>query len=200
MKTKIYNLKGETTGEIELSDKIFARPWNADLVHQILIAQQANRRIPWAHTKGRGEVSGGGKKPWKQKHTGRARHGSIRSPIWRGGGVTHGPIKEKDYSQKINKKMLRAALYSVLSKKLADGQLKVMDSLELEAPKTKIVSQFVKNYLPALLVPATGNKNIYRASRNIQRLKSLNGASLNVGDLLKYKNVWLDKKAVEEIK
>jgi len=183
-----------------LSDKIFARPWNPDLVHQTLLAQQANRRLPWAHTKGRGEVRGGGRKPWKQKHTGRARHGSIRSPIWRGGGVTHGPIKEKDYSQKINKKMLRAAIYSVLSKKLADGQLRVVDSLELDKPKTKSAFSAVKNYLPALLVPATGNKNIYRAARNIPKAKSLNGASLNVEDLLKYKNVLMDQKAVAEIR
>lgn len=200
MKAPVYNLKGESVGEVELSDKIFARDWNTDLVHQVLLAQQANQRLPWAHAKTRGEVSGGGKKPWKQKHTGRARHGSIRSPIWRGGGVTHGPTKERDFSQKINKKMLRAAIYSVLSKKLADGQLKVINSLELEAPKTKIAAQSVKNYLPALLVPATGNKNIYRASRNIPRLKSLNGASLNVEDLLKYKNVLLDQKAISEIK
>src|SRR3989344_8010007 len=142
MKTQVYNLKGEKVGDIELSDKIFARDWNPDLVHQVMLAQAANRRHPWAHTKNRGEVRGGGIKPWKQKHTGRSRQGSIRSPIWKGGGVSHGPVSERDFSKKINKKMLRAAIYSVLSKKLSDGQLKVIDSLELEAPKTKIASQF----------------------------------------------------------
>lgn len=200
MKAPVYNLQNEAVGEVELSDKIFARPWNADLVHQALLAQQANRRIPWAHTKGRSEVSGGGKKPWKQKHTGRARHGSIRSPIWRGGGTTHGPSKERDFSQKINKKMLRAAIYSVLSKKLAEGKLKVVDSLVLELPKTKTLFSAIKNVLPALLVSTIKNQNLNRASRNIPRAKSLNGASLNVEDLLKYKNILLDQNAVAEIK
>lgn len=200
MKTKLYNLKGEAIGEVELSDKIFAREWNSDLVHQALLAQQANRRLPWAHAKNRGEVRGGGKKPWKQKHTGRARHGSIRSPLWKGGGVTHGPVKDRDYSQKINKKMLRAAIYSVLSKKLAEGQLKVVDSLNLEAPKTKLLFSVIKNFLPAILVATAENKSINRASRNIQKAKSLNGPSLNVEDLLKYKNVLVDQKALEEIK
>lgn len=200
MKTKLYNLKGEAIGEVELSDKIFAREWNSDLVHQALLAQQANRRLPWAHAKNRGEVRGGGKKPWKQKHTGRARHGSIRSPLWKGGGVTHGPVKDRDYSQKINKKMLRVAIYSVLSKKLAEGQLKVVDSLNLEAPKTKLLFSVIKNFLPAVLVAAAENKSINRASRNIQKAKSLNGSSLNVEDLLKYKNVLVEKKAIAEIK
>ena len=200
MKTQVYNLKGDAVGEIELSDKIFAREWNSDLVHQALITQEANRRIPWAHAKGRGEVRGGGIKPWKQKHTGRSRQGSIRSPIWKGGGVSHGPVSERDFSKKINKKMLRAAIYSVLSKKLSDGQLKVVDSLDLEAPKTKLLFGAIKNYLPALLVPSTKNKMISRASRNISRTKSLNGASLNVADLLKYKNILLDQKAIAEIK
>ncbi len=201
MKTQIYNLKGEAVGDIELSDKIFAREWNADLVHQALVSQQANRRLPWAHSKNRAEVSGGGKKPWKQKHTGRARHGSIRSPIWRGGGVTHGPVVERDYSKKINKKMLRVAIHSVLSKKLADGQLKILDSMEVAAPKTKLMFNAVKNFLPALLVAATKNvKLVNRVSRNIPKAKSLNGPSLNVEDLLKFKNVLVEKNAVEEIK
>lgn len=201
MQTKIYNLKGEVVGDMELSDRIFAREWNADLVHQILLAQAANRRLPWAHAKNRGDVSGGGIKPWKQKHTGRARHGSIRSPLWKGGGVTHGPRKDRDYSQKVNKKMLRAAIHAVLSKKLADGQLKVVDSMELEAPKTKLMYQAIKNSLPALMVAETRhNKFVSRASRNIPKVKSLNGASLNVEDLLKYKNVLIEKNAVAEIK
>lgn len=199
MKTSIYNLKGESVGEIELSEKIFSRAWNPDLVHQAVLAQQANRRLPWAHAKGRGEVSGGGRKPWKQKHTGRARHGSIRSPIWKGGGASHGPNKERDYSQKINKKMLRGAIHAVLSKKLSDGQLKIVDSLET-TPKTKAIFGGIKAFLPALLVAAATNKSISRASRNIPRAKSLNGASLNVVDLLKYKNILLEEKAVAEIK
>lgn len=200
MKTQVYNLKGDKVGEVELSEKVFGLAWNSDLVHQALLAQQANRRLPWAHTKNRGEVRGGGRKPWKQKHTGRARHGSIRSPIWKGGGVTHGPTNERDYSQKINKKMLRGAIHAILSKKLADGDLRVIDSLGLEAPKTKPLFNSVKAFLPALLIAATENKAISRASRNIPRAKSLSGTSLNVVDLLKYKNVLLDQKALAEIK
>ncbi len=200
MKAQVDNLKGESVGEIELSDQIFAREWNPDLVHQVMLAQAANRRLPWAHAKNRGEVRGGGKKPWKQKHTGRARHGSIRSPIWKGGGVTHGPVKDRDYSVKVNKKMAKAAVYSVLSKKLADGHLKVIDSLEIETPKTKALFNSVKNFLPALLIAAKENKNIARASGNIPRAKSLSGANLNIEDIIKYKNILLDKTAVAEIK
>lgn len=201
MKAQVYNLKGDVVGDIELSDKIFAREWNPDLVHQIALSQAANRRSPWAHSKNRAEVRGGGVKPWKQKHTGRARHGSIRSPIWKGGGVTHGPVAERDYSKKVNKKMLRAALHSVLSKKLADGQLRVVESLETGAPKTKVMFGAIKNYLPALLVPETKHAQfVGRSSRNIPKAKSLNGASLNVEDLLRYKNVLLEKSAIAEIK
>ncbi|MBI2025081.1 MAG: 50S ribosomal protein L4 [Candidatus Harrisonbacteria bacterium] len=200
MKAKLYNIKGDAIGDMELKDEIFARPWNPDLVHQALITQTANRRKPWAHTKGRSEVRGGGRKPWKQKHTGRSRQGSSRSPIWRGGGITHGPLNERNYERKINKKMLRAAIHSVLSKKLLEGELRVVDSLELKEPKTKILFNEIKKVIPALLIANTGNKNIFRASRNIPKVKSLNGASINVEDLLKYKNVLLDKKAVAEIK
>ncbi len=200
MKASVYNLKGDAIGEIDLPEKVFAREWNSDLVHQVLLAQAANRRLPWAHAKNRGEVRGGGKKPWKQKHTGRARHGSIRSPIWKGGGATHGPVKERDYSQKVNKKMARAAIYSILSKKLADGHLKVIDSLELETAKTKALFASIKSFLPALLIAAKENKNIARASNNIPRARSLSGANLNIHDVMKYKNILVDKKAVAEIK
>ena len=103
MKTNLYNTKNEVVGEIDLPKEIFAKAWNADLVHQVLSAQMSNRRQPWAHTKTRADVSGGGKKPWKQKHTGRARHGSIRSPIWKGGGVTFGPTNERNFEKKVNK-------------------------------------------------------------------------------------------------
>ena len=102
METNVYNQKGEKVSEIKLSDTVFGLPWNSDLVHQVVVAMTANIRSPWAHTKTRGEVSGGGRKPWRQKGLGKARHGSIRSPIWVGGGVAHGPRKDKDYSVKIN--------------------------------------------------------------------------------------------------
>ncbi len=200
MKTQVYNLKGDVVGDMELSDKIFAREWNPDLVHQISLSQAANRRSPWAHSKNRAEVRGGGIKPWKQKHTGRARAGSIRSPIWKGGGVTHGPVVERDYSKKVNKKMMRAAIYSVLSKKLADGHLKVVDTLEIGAPKTKVMFEAIKKLLPALLVAETKNSQLVgRTSRNIPKVKSTNGASINVEDLLRYKNILVEKSAVAEI-
>src|SRR3989339_1920927 len=137
METQIYNQKGKSVGKFELPESIFGVPWNGDLVHQVVTAVQANARTPVAHTKTRGEVRGGGKKPWKQKGTGRARHGSTRSPIWKGGGVTHGPRNDKVYDQKINKKMKAKALYTVLSEKLRKGQLIFVEELNLKAIKTK---------------------------------------------------------------
>lgn len=133
----IYNQKGASAGSIALPKSVFGVKWNADLVHQVVLAMMANKRAGTAHTKDRSEVSGGGKKPWKQKGTGRARHGSSRSPIWVGGGVTFGPRAEKDYSQKINKKMRTKALFSVLSKKNADGAVLFIDTLSFDAMKTK---------------------------------------------------------------
>src|SRR5581483_12233223 len=125
MKTDLYNLRNEKVGTAELPDAVFGARWNAAVVKQVLDAQLANRRRPWAHTKDRSDVQGGGKKPWRQKGTGRARHGSIRSPLWVGGGVSHGPRNERDYSQKVNKKMKRAALFVALSRKMKDDEIKV---------------------------------------------------------------------------
>ncbi len=200
MKIPLYNLKGETVGETEVSDDIFGRRWNGALVKQVLLAQQANRRQPLAHTKTRGEVSGGGRKPWRQKHTGRARHGSIRSPIWKGGGVTHGPRKERDFSQKVNRKMRRTAIHAALSRKLRDGELRVIDSLAASSPKTKDFAPLVQPYRSALLVPSQANKLIFRVSRNIPKMYALRPQSLNVEDILKYKNVLIEQGAVAEIR
>lgn len=183
-------------GEVDLPDQIFSVKWNPDLVHQAITTIVANRRQPLAHTKDRSEVRGGGKKPYKQKHTGRARHGSIRSPIWVGGGVTFGPRNDRDFSKKINKKMARLALHSALSKKLSDGELKVVDSLEINQPKTKELNWVSKS---TLLVPAVENKAIYRASANLPKVKSLDPRSLNVEDVAKYKNVLIDQKAIEYV-
>jgi large subunit ribosomal protein L4 len=137
MKATVYNQKGTKAGEVNLPEAVFGARWNPDLVHQVVTSMQANERMGTAHTKDRSEVAGGGRKPWKQKGTGRARHGSTRSPIWRHGGVTHGPRNEKDYSQKINTKMKAAALYSVLSEKLRQNEVIFVDSLGFEAPKAK---------------------------------------------------------------
>jgi len=137
MESKIYNQKGEESGKVTLPESVFGLPWNADLVHQVLVSMQANLRNPVAHVKDRGDVRGGGKKPWRQKGTGRARHGSIRSPIWVGGGVTHGPNKDKVFARKINKTMKAKALYVVLSKKFKDKEVLFVDALSLKAAKTK---------------------------------------------------------------
>ncbi len=133
----VYSTDGKKAGTISLSEKVFGAQWNADLVHQVVIGMQANARSPWAHTKDRSEVAGGGRKPWKQKGTGRARHGSTRSPIWRHGGVTFGPRNEKDYSVKINRKMRSNALFAVLSKKYAAGEILFVNELSMKEPKTK---------------------------------------------------------------
>lgn len=143
METTIYSNKGAKAGSLKLPENVFDLPWNGDLVHQVAIAMQANARDSVAHTKGRGEVSGGGKKPWRQKGTGRARVGSTRSPIWRHGGVTHGPLGEKDYSQKINRKMRTKALFTVLSQKLRDGEIMFVDNFDLAGIKTKDASKIL---------------------------------------------------------
>jgi large subunit ribosomal protein L4 len=136
METKIYNIQGKESGKVTLPENIFGLPWNADLVHQVVVAMQANARHGNAHTKGRGEVRGGGRKPWQQKGTGRARHGSSRSPIWKGGGVTHGPLSQKVYAQKVNRSMRQKALLVTLSKKYKDGEVIFVDAITLAAPKT----------------------------------------------------------------
>lgn len=134
----IFSMDGAKVGTIALPAKLFSAPWKADLVHQVTTAMQANLRQSRAHTKDRAEVSGGGKKPWKQKGTGQARHASTRSPIWRHGGVTFGPRTDRDYSEKINKKMRMGALVSALSKKAADGELILVDKFAFAEPKTKV--------------------------------------------------------------
>lgn len=138
LEAQVYTMDGKTSGTVALPADVFGAPWNADLVHQVVLGMQANARPTIAHTKFRGEVRGGGKKPWKQKGTGRARHGSRRSPIWVGGGTTHGPRAERDYSVKINRKMRSVALASLLSKKFKEGEVIFVDALSFAEPKTKL--------------------------------------------------------------
>ena len=145
MEAKIYNSKGKEAGKIELPESVFALNWNADLVHQVATSMMTAARTPVAHVKDRGEVRGGGKKPWKQKGTGRARHGSSRSPIWVGGGVAHGPRNDKNFDRKINKKARSKALATILSAKLKDGEVIFVDSLDLKAPKTSEAAVVLKN-------------------------------------------------------
>lgn len=136
MKAVIYNQQGEKSSSMELPEELFGVKWNGDLVHQVVLSMQANARTPVAHTKDRSEVSGTGRKPWRQKGSGRARHGSRLSPIWVGGGVAHGPTKERNFSQKINRKMKAKALACVLSQKMADNEIILVDQLRFEEPKT----------------------------------------------------------------
>lgn len=206
MNTDLYNLKNERAGTVELPERVFGVKWNPDLVHQALRVQLNGRRNQSAHAKDRSEVSGGGKKPWRQKGTGRARHGSIRSPLWKGGGVTHGPTKERDYTLKINKKMKQLAIFSVLARRLKDGEIKIIDSLVIKEPKTKILNDSLKGFIPekkmtlnALIIPAEGDKNIYKATRNLAKIGTTSAKSLNIHDLLKHKQILMDKSAVAVI-
>ena len=181
---------------------------NQDLVHQVAVAQMANRRQVLAHSRGRGEVSGGGKKPWRQKGTGRARHGSIRSPIWRKGGVTFGPTKERVFKQKINKKMRRRALLMVLSEKAKKNLLIVLDELKLETPKTKLFVKLIENWKLKIedfkdgsyLIALSGaDKNVILASRNLESAEIRQAKDLNVLDLLNSKYLLMPKEAIKVI-
>lgn len=145
MEAKIYNSEGKETNIIVLKDEVFGLSWNNDLVHQVVVTMQNNARVSIAHAKDRSEVSGGGHKPWRQKGTGRARHGSNRSPIWIGGGATHGPLSEKKYGGKLNKKMRIKALFVVLSEKIRKGEVLFVDSLNLDEPKTKDAKKVLEN-------------------------------------------------------
>lgn len=206
MKTDILNFKNEKVDTFELPENLFNVKWNPSLVHQIWNAMAANKRRPWAHTKGRGDVRGGGKKPWRQKGTGRARAGSSRSPIWKGGGVTFGPDKIKNYGQKINKKMKTAALLSVLSHKVKDGEFKILNELDIAKPKTKLVSNILDNLLnknkknnpSVLIVPSEPKKDLIRAGRNIQKTMVIYPRQLNVYDCLTHKFVIFEKKSLED--
>src|SRR4051812_35595369 len=141
MKSDIYNAQGKKAGSVDLPENVFGVVWNDALMHQVVVSMQSNARRPVAHAKGRGEVRGGGKKPWQQKGTGRARHGSIRSPIWKGGGVTHGPSKDKRFDRAIPKKMRAKALYMALSRKLRDGEIIFVDSFGISEPKTALANK-----------------------------------------------------------
>lgn len=208
MTTDVLNLKNEKVGTIDLPDRMFGVPWNEILVKQVLVAQGANARAPWAHVKERSEVAGSGRKPWRQKGTGRARHGMTSSPLWIGGGKAHGPRKDKDYSQKVNKKMKRAALFAVLSKKWKDGEIKVLDTLIVETPKTKLLAAALQNLLnmkkgskryDALLVPAGAGATVIRSSSNLPKTKAIDAASLNIYDILNHRNLLLEKESIAVI-
>ncbi len=192
MKTDVYNQEGKKVGTVELPEEKFGLKWNGELVHQVVVSMQANARAGTAHAKGRGEVSGGGRKPWRQKGTGRARHGSTRSPIWVGGGVTHGPNKAKSYKQKINQKMKRKAALVILTQKAKDQELKLVEEIKLSAPKTALAQKFVKALkLPGSFVVYTPAKdeNLKRSFRNLPKVKVDETRNANPLDLLKYRHI-----------
>lgn len=209
----IYNQKGAEAGVIELPAKVFAAKWRADLVHQVVEGMRSNKRSGTADTKDRGEVRGGGKKPWKQKGTGRARHGSSRSPIWVGGGVTHGPLAEKNYKRKISKSMRAQALFSVLSKKFKDGEIIFVDSLALTSIKTKGALDVMKNLAkasgfkafsdskkPRVLTALSGrDEKMEKSFRNLPQLELVFLKNLNPLDVLNHKYLLIENP-VEAIK
>jgi large subunit ribosomal protein L4 len=198
-KISLYNTTGKAVGEMELSDAIFGVKPNPALVHEAVIAQRANKRRSVAHTKTKGEVSGGGKKPWKQKGTGRARQGSTRNPQWVGGGVAFGPRSERNFSVKFNKKAKRAALFMVLSDKVANNQLLAIESIPTEAPKTKMVAEMIKK-LPVgrttLIVSPASNPMLMRMVRNLPNVKLVTANSVSIEDVLGYRSVAFLKDAV----
>ncbi len=207
METKIYNQKGKEAGVISLPEKVFGARWRADLVHQVVEGMRSNKRAGTADTKDRGEVRGGGKKPWKQKGTGRARHGSTRSPIWVGGGVTHGPLAEKNYKRKISKSMRAQALFSVLSKKLKDKEILFVDSLSLSAIKTKTAVDVIENLIKVGDLKVSKSKNnkpriltalfdrdekAEKSFRNIPSLEMVFVKNLNPLDVLNHKYLLIE--------
>ena len=187
LETNIINTEGKVVKTIELNEKLFAADYNEALIHQVVVAQLANKRQGTKSTLTRTEVRGGGIKPWRQKGTGRARQGSIRAPQWYHGGVVFAP-KPRDFSKKINKQMRVGALCSALSKKLADGELLIVDNFNIEEPKTKLVATALNNIgieKTALLVVNGHNDDLLRASRNIQTVTLTDVALLNVYELVR---------------
>jgi large subunit ribosomal protein L4 len=202
MKYSIYNQEGEETGETTLPKEIFDVKFNADLVHQVAIALLANQRQISAHTKNRGEVRGGGRKPWRQKGTGRSRHGSIRSPLWKGGGVTHGPRKERIFEKDLPKKMRRIALFMVLSQKVKNKQLVILDKIISEG-KTKTMAKLLAK-LPCaekttLVTVPDYDRKVFLATRNIKDASVSEARNLNVLDLLNNKYLLLTKDSIKTI-
>ena len=201
MKVDVFNISAKKVGTMELSDAVFGQEYNEPLVHQVVVAQMANKRQGNKSTLTRSEVRGGGIKPWRQKGTGRARQGSIRSPQWTGGGVVFAP-KQRDFSQKINKKMKRAATVSALSAKVADNDFIVIKELELKEGKTRLMAAILKNFgidTKVLLVVSGNDENILRASANIANLTVINADLVNVYDLAANAKCIATKDAVEAI-
>lgn len=200
MNITVYNLEGKKVKDIELSDKVFNAPLNAELLHEVYVSMSSNKRVAIAHTKDRGEVSGSGKKPWKQKGTGRARVGSVRSPIWRGGGVVFGPSKDRNFKKKINKKANAKSILMALSEKFRSENLVVIDKLEIESKKTKDMAIGLKNLnlTGTILINLNENETaVYLYARNIEKVKCMPISNLNVYDILNNKKLVLSEDSVK---
>ncbi len=204
MKFPVYNIKNEEVGTVLLPKEIFEVPMNQDLVYQVVYSQMANRRQVTAKTKDRAEVRGGGKKPWRQKGTGRARHGSIRSPLWKGGGVTFGPRTERVFGKKIPKQMKRKALFMALSSKAQEKMLYVLEDLSAEKPKTKVMAGILNKLFldkgSGLIALPKGDENLIKSIRNIANTKVVLARDLNALDILSYKYLILPKDSIKLIK
>jgi len=198
-KINVYNQEGKVIGDLELNAKHFGVKVDPSLVHEVVVAAQANARTTTGHTKTKGEVRGGGKKPWKQKGTGRARQGSIRSPQWVGGGIAHGPRKERNFEVKVNRKVRQKALFMALSDKVAHEKFVVLESLASEMPKTKIAAMMLKK-LPlgrrTLFVIPSSNAAKLRMVRNLQNVKLVTVNALSLVDVVGYPTVLFEKDAV----
>ena len=196
----LYDIKGQNIGDIALSENVFGQPVNTAVLHEVVVAHLANCRQGTQSAKTRSEVSGGGKKPWRQKGTGRARQGSTRSPQWRHGGVVFAP-KPRDYTIRVNKKVKRLAMKSALSSKVEGNELIVFDALNIEAPKTKEMVKVLKavDVNKALIVLADKDDAVERASANIQGVKTTLVGTLSVYEILKYEKLILTKASVEKI-
>jgi large subunit ribosomal protein L4 len=201
MKVDVLNQQGKKIKTTELPSGIFEAPVKPDLMHQAFVRQMTNARQGTRSTKGRSEVSGGGRKPWRQKGTGRARHGSRRSPIWVGGGKVHTP-KSKEFSLRMPKKMRRAALRSALSIKASQSEILVLDELKIETPKTKEMAETLQTLVgesSALIILPERDEVIEKSVRNLPRAKTVNAYYLNVRDLLSFERVILPLNAVDVI-
>ena len=199
-KVSVYNMEGKQVGDMELNDAVFGVKVNEHLVHMAVLSQLANNRQGTQSAKTRSEVSGGGRKPWKQKGTGHARQGSTRAPQWTGGGVVFAP-KPRDYSFKLNKKVKKLALQSALSTKVAENKIIVLDELTLPEIKTKEMVKVIKNINcgKALFVMDGSNINVMLSARNIPDVKTASVNTINVYDLLKYNTLVVTKEAVAKI-
>ena len=199
-KVSVYNLKGEKKEEIEVSDKVFGLAENDALLHQVFVSLMANKRQVLADAKNRGERAGSGIKPWRQKGTGRARVGSVRTPTWRKGGVAFGPTSDRNYKKKINKKMNAKAIALALSGKLRDGEMFVLENFKLAEKKTKKMCEVLKNLKikgSVLLGFCNQEKEMTLAARNLKKTKCILSENLNVLDILNHKNIVLSKESIK---